>query len=338
MTGTKAALAVVALLLLAGCSGFGGLGTTREPLDVDPVETTTAEPDDRPPVIAFDPVQDTAPSPFDIVEAHEDVLTGRSYAVDLHRTQTYANGTRIYVEDRTTTFGANRSRYVHRSVASLRNSSIERRLYANGTHAWSWTSRNGGPASVSLLETAQGEPAPPSTTIAQDPSAVVLSGLVAGEVTDVEALDTVPSGVDDPVFRVVLNRTKTEDPYGDETLNSTITLIVTEEGRIVEYYHRYAYVRNGATVHAEVRVQYLSVDVATVDRPDWVPTNGTTDGTTTRAVFEPTTERASTAASRAPDPTAEAPSTPLPAGPQPVSSPSPYGAPCRVARAGSSSP
>lgn len=279
MTRTRAALAVVALLVLAGCSGFGGVGTTREPLDVDEVETTTAEPKETPPVISFDPIRDTAPPAFDLVEAHERVLTGRPYVVELDRRHTYANGTPLVVENRTTTFGANRSRYVYRTTLHRPNRSLDRQLYANGTHVWSWTRADDGTPSVSLLRTADQEPAPPSTTIVEDPTDLVASGLLANEVTEVDALETVPSGVDEPVFRVVLNHTAEDDPYGDETLNSTISLIVTEEGRIVEYHHRYAYVEDDATVHAAVRVQWRAVDVATVERPDWVPVNDTTNAT-----------------------------------------------------------
>jgi len=310
VTGTRAALAVAALLCLAGCSGVGGVGTTREPLDVDGVDTATTPPKDPPPVIAFDPVADTAPEPFAIVEAHEDVLAGRSYTVDLDRRLTYANGTTRFASDRTTTFDANRSRFVQRRTATFGNDSMERRLYANGTHAWAWTSQGGENASVSLLTSRAGEPVPPSTTTVEDPRDVVLAGLVAHAVTDVSALASVPTGVDEPVFRVVLNRTANDDPYGDETLNSSVTLIVTEDGRIIEYHHEYAYVVDGVTVHGETRVQYQAIDAATVDRPDWVPENASgnasapVDGPVPAAVTAANVGR-----SRSPTPTAFGPDT-----------------------------
>ena len=286
MQRSTPALAVVLLLVLAGCSSFGGVdGTTRQPFDVEPtttVDTATSLPSnatiaDTPPVIVFNPVNDTIPAPFDLVEAHERRLSGRPYVLQYDQTRTYANGTTLLSEEATTVYGPNHSNYVQDLRSRFGNDSMHRQLYANGTHVWSLTEHDESTnASPELLQRVNGNPVPPSNVLVSRSSETVLTGLLTMSVTDVQALDVVPSDVDVPVYRVVLNDTRTPNPYGDETLDATLTLIVTEDGRIVEYSHEYTYVRDGTTVHVQTRVQYLSVDTATVNRPDWVPTNNST--------------------------------------------------------------
>jgi len=279
---TRPALAVVALLVLAGCSTFGGVATTREPFDVGNPPTdgppTEDGSGDRPPVIAFDPLQDTAPEPFALAEAHEDALLGRSYTVDYTHRETYANGSRRIARNWTTTFGQNRSRFRQYRDATFGNDTVRRQLYANGTHVWATERSNGRRIEApQLLQTPNGDPLPPSDALLRAAPAALRSGLLAMSVTDVTKLDTTPSGVDAPLFKVEGNETTTPNPFGNETRNASFTLFVTEAGRVVEFTYAYTYERNGEVVHARTRVQYRNVGTATVERPEWVP------GATTRA-------------------------------------------------------
>ncbi|MFC6953642.1 hypothetical protein [Halorubellus litoreus] len=274
MTRTTVVLAVLAVVVIAGCSSFGGVSTTREPFDVDePTGTTTTESSaDRPPVIAFDPVADTAPDAFDLVDAHYRKLAGRSYTVQIDRVERYANGT-VYTSDQsTTTFGANRSTYVQERRSTLRNRSAHRQLYANGSAVWQQIALDGNDdPTVRLLRSPEGEPVPPTEVSVRAAPGILQAGLVATNVTDVTALDTVPSGVTEPVFRVVANETATPNAFGDRTVDVSLTLIVTEEGRIIEYSLERTFVEDGRELHSVTRVQFGGVGRVTVDRPEWVP-------------------------------------------------------------------
>jgi hypothetical protein len=276
---------VLALVVLAGCSSFGGVSTTRQPFDVQ--DTTTKPPTDEttvdsPPVIAFDPVTDTAPGAFDLMEAHYGKLSGQSYMVQYDRVERFANGTVRSSDRSTTTYGPDRSRYVQERRASVRNWAVNRQLYANGSAVWSRTRYNeSGEPNVRLLQSPRGEPVPPANVAVRAVPSALESGLVATNVTDVRALDTVPSGVDDQVFQVTANETAAPNSFGDRTLSVSLLLIVTEEGRIIEYTLETTFVRDGERVHSLTRVQFRGVGRVSVDRPDWIPANGTPTNETT---------------------------------------------------------
>jgi hypothetical protein len=274
-------LAVLVLVVLAGCSGFGGVTTTREPFGVaDPPTATSADDDGRvdpPPAIGFDPLHDTAPDPFNLTEAHQRTLSGRPYTVTYTYTETYVNGTPRVTDRWTTTFGPSRSTYLQNRTSSLRDDVLKRQVYANGTHVWGRTiDPRTGNESVRLLRAADGTSLDPVAATVRGAPTAIRTGLVAMQVTDVTKLDTVPSGVEEPLFRVIGTETRTPNPFGDRTLNASFTLIVTEDGRIIEYVLERTYVANGVTLHAITRVQYSHVDTATVDRPTWVPANAST--------------------------------------------------------------
>lgn len=290
MTRTSAALLVLALVVLAGCSSFGGVSTTRQPFDVEETTTTPSTEGtavDPPPVIAFDPVADAAPGAFDLVEAHYSKLSGRSYTVQYDRVERYANGTVRSSERSTTAYGSERSRYVQERRASIGDWTLQRQLYANGSAVWSRTLYNeSSDPSVRLLQSPRGEPVPPANVAVRAVPSALQSGLIATNVTEVQALETVPSGVTEPVFQVTANETATPNPFGDRTVSVSLLLIVTEEGRIIEYSLETTFVEDGERVHSLTRVQFRGVGRVTVDRPKWVPTNESTtsdpraDGTT----------------------------------------------------------
>lgn len=274
MTRTTVVLAVLAVVVLAGCSSFGEVATTREPFDVDePTRTTTtASSADRPPVIAFDPVADTAPDGFALVEAHYRRLAGQPYTVDYESVERDANGTVLSSDRWTTTFGPNRSTFVQDRRSTLGNRSVHRQLYANGSAVWEWQRFDGnGEPAVRLIRSPEGEPVPPVDVSVRAAPGIIQGGLVATNVTDVQALDTVPSTVTEPVFRVVANETASSNPFGDETLNVSLTLIVTEEGRIIEYTLERTYVEDGRRIDSTTRIQFQGVGRVSVDRPEWVP-------------------------------------------------------------------
>ena len=277
MTRTSAVVAVLALVVLAGCSSFGGVSTTRQPFDVEDTTTpspTPPEPEEGPPAVSFDPAANTAPNAFDLVDAHYGQLDGRSYTVQYDRVQRFANGTVFSSDAFATTFGVDRSRYVQDRRSTLGNWTIDRQLYANGSTVWSRTRINdSGDASVRRLQAPSGDPVPPANVAVRVARATLQSGLAATNVTSVRALDTVPSGVDEPVFAVTANETATPNPFGDRTLSVSMLLIVTEEGRIVEYELETTFVEDGRRFHTQTRVQFHGVGRVTVDRPDWVPGN-----------------------------------------------------------------
>jgi hypothetical protein len=281
VTRTSAVLVVLALVVLAGCSSFGGVSTTRQPFDVADAETssaTTSEPVERPPVIAFDPVADTAPDAFDLVDAHYGALEGRSYTVTYEREQRYANGTLFSSDEWTTTFAPDRSRYVQNRRSTLGNWTVHRQLYANGSAVWSWSRFNDTTEpTIRLVQSPRGDPVPPANVAVRAVPSALQSGLAATNVTDVRALDTIPSGVNEPVFLVTANETATANPFGDRTLSVSMLLIVTEEGRIVEYALETTFVEDGKRFSAATRVQFLGVGRVGVDEPAWVPNGSSTN-------------------------------------------------------------
>ncbi|WP_227130855.1 hypothetical protein [Halorubellus salinus] len=293
MTRTTVVLAVLAVVVLAGCSSFGDVATTRDPFDVDePTGTTTTKSSaDRPPVIAFDPVGNTAPGAFDLVEAHYRTLEGLSYTVQYDHVQRYANGTVLTSDRWTTTFGPNRTTYVQDRRSTLRNRTAHRELYANGSAVWQRQALDDrDDPTVRLLRSPTGDPVPPTEVSVRAAPGLIEAGLVATNVTDVTALDTVPSGVNEPVFRVVANETATPNAFGDRTVDVSLTLIVTEEGRIIEYSLERTFVEDGRELQSTTRVQFHGVGRATVDRPDWVPgAQGNESERTQQAQAGPTT-------------------------------------------------
>jgi len=279
VTRTSAVVVVLALVVLAGCSSFGGVSTTRQPFGVEDTTTPSAtptEPEDRPPVVAFDPTANTAPNAVDLVEAHYGQLDGRSYTVQYDRVQRFENGTVLSSDAFATAFGVDRSRYVQDRRSTLGNWTIDRQLYANGSTVWSRTRINeSSNATVRRLQSPSGDPVPPANVAVRAAPTTLRSGLASTNVTSVRALDTVPSGVDEPVFEVTANETATPNPFGDRTLSVSLLLIVTQEGRIIEYELEATFVEDGERFHTQTRVQFSGVGRVTVDRPDWVPRNGT---------------------------------------------------------------
>ena len=292
MTRTSAVVVVLVLVVLAGCSSFGGVSTTRQPFGVEDTTTpsaTATEPEDRPPVIAFDPAANTAPNAVDLVEAHYGQLDGRSYTVQYDRVQRFENGTVFSSDAFATTFGVDRSRYVQDRRSTLGNWTIDRQLYANGSTVWSRTRINeSSNATVRPLQSPSGDPVPPSNVAVRAAPTTLRSGLAATNVTSVRALDTVPSGVDEPVFEVTANETATSNPFGDRTLSVSLLLIVTQEGRIIEYELEATFVEDGQRFHTQTRVQFHGVGRVTVDRPDWVPRNGSGTSSATVDSTRPT--------------------------------------------------
>lgn len=270
-----ASLLVVALVVLAGCSTFADVDTAREPFDVADQSTTATTNTTQTPVIAFDPLYDTAPDPYVLVNAHYDELANDPYHVEYRSTLSYANGTTIERLNWTTTYATNRSTYLQVRQSDYQNRSVTRQLYANGTHVYSLERFDGANASVRLLRRPDGERMRPIDALVRSAPATIRSALVVMNVTGVRSLDVTPAGVDEPVFVVTMNETGLSDPYGDETTNASLTLYVTESGRIVEFLHTYTFVRDGVTIHGSEHVQFYPVERDPIDRPEWASTNAT---------------------------------------------------------------
>lgn len=276
------AVALALLVLLAGCNTFGAPGTQRDPFDVDEPTTTAGDQQNSSPVIAFDPLQNTTPEPWALLEAHFNSLEGRAYAVNYTSVQRAENGTIVTADNWSTIYGSDHETGLQTWTARRSNRQTGRQLYTNGTHVWirsiandSNDSDDGDEGDPRLMLDANQEPVPPTEAFVQVGRPTLRNALQSMNVTNVEALDTVPSTVDEPVFRISATDVLFMGPSANMT-QSNVTMIVSESGHIVEYYHEFAYIKDGERITGTVRLEYRVFGVQKIDPPAWVP-NTTAD-------------------------------------------------------------
>lgn len=113
----------------------------------------------------------------------------------------------------------------------------------------------------------------------------ILEGLYQTNVTAVVRVPQAPDRVDEPVYRI--RATESTAP-GASVENVSLTVTVTESGRVLEY--EYVRVRRndtGANVTVRTPIGYRGVDDTTVRRPAWVPGNTTGDVNVGRGTVVP---------------------------------------------------
>lgn len=265
------ALGIVVLVVLAGCNSFGAGEPDREPFDVDQHQTSTDPAGDAAPVIAFDPVENTVPDAWALLDAHETTLEGTSYTVHLTHVERGPNDSIVAAQNWTTSYGSNQTTVRQTRSMQTPNRSLTLHLYSNGTHVWERRITNDPTENTTrLLQDANGDPVPLDAAVLEPSRSILERGLQSMNVTAVESLDTVPSSVDEPVFEITAREVNLAGIPGSDK-RSLLTLYVTESGQLIEYYHRYSYVQDGERNHGETRIEFRYRGVGTIDPPGWVP-------------------------------------------------------------------
>jgi hypothetical protein len=273
-----AAIAVVALVLLAGCgAGIDDL-QTRSAFGVNDSEYTAREAVRNGSVLAFDADRDHAPDPDVLLDGHRAALAGRSYTLETTESVTRPDGTTAFREAATIRVASDHSVYEATTIAKPSDGprgTVDR--YANGTHVWE-RQAIGNETTVDL-RTSAGRPVPPSA-VNRTGRPTITAGLYETNVTDVVRATDALDGVDEPVYRI--RATESSTP-ASTVENVSLTLTVTASGRVLEYeYVRVRQTDTGATVTVRTSIEYRTVDETTVRRPDWVPENASRDRTADR--------------------------------------------------------
>jgi hypothetical protein len=286
-----AGLAVVALVLLAGCGAVTDAPQTRSPFAVNDSEYTAREAVGNGSVLAFDADRDHAPDPDALLDGHRAALAERSYTLEATESVTRRDGTTAFREATTVRVASDHSVYEVTTIAKASDGprgTVDR--YANGTHVWE-RQAIGNETTVGL-RTSTGRPVPPSAVNGTG-SRIIMEGLSRTNVTSVVRVTDAPERVDEPVYRIRATEPSTPSATVE---NVSLTLTVTEPGRVLEY--EYVRVRRndtGATVTVRTAIEYESVGGTTVRRPNWVPENATRDEGADRRTAAP--NRSTTSAS-----------------------------------------
>jgi|AntRauTorcE11898_2_1112593.scaffolds.fasta_scaffold05200_2 hypothetical protein len=264
------ALAICAVVALAGCGTLSDDRRTRTLLDVNDSEYTARDAVRNGSVIAFDTARDHAPDPDVLLSAHGSALAERSYTVSISTEMENESGvvSRFNV---TSAIAADHSRYstvAHAQYRDGRKSTI--RTYANGTHVWEY--RVGPNTDEVVLRTSVGAVVPPAAEN-ETGTEEILEGFYETNVTNVVTVNDSRVNADVDVYRVYANETA----RGVRSVeNVTLALTVTESGRIITYDYRHdTQTVDGLTVTVHVHVEFRDVDATTVTRPQWVPENDT---------------------------------------------------------------
>jgi len=246
-------VAVGLLVLLAGCGGLsGGAPTTADP--------GTAQ---SPPG-----VNETSVAPRELANAHGSTLSGAPYEANHTTRVTFANGT-VYAErtDAGTVVDGD-----HYAVATERRGAwtpvgIGSRVsyYADGETLQRLVVSWSGDSSVSPVRE-------------NTPSAVERLGLGDDDrlyqlLTSADETRVSVDGTNET--SVTLGGARPVAPsYVSEPGPANATLQITSEGVVTELVVRYEATVDGERVRVRTTVDYDAVGEATVERPDWVETDG----------------------------------------------------------------
>lgn len=270
------AVVVVLLLVLAGCSGFGGSSgpttpsTTLTPVDVPERSTAVgatprpSTPEDR---LASGLAESGVFDPFALAGAHRSALANRSYTKTTRATLSGPNGTlRSVTREMRVAAGGRRYHLVETSAS---DPAYPVRSFAPRLEIW----YDDGPA---LFRVGTGE----NVTYR-----VGMTGTLGGPVGDISGHDRLVGlyGTVDR-WRVTAGAEDTwilesrEPPDADvlqvpvlveEPRDPRLQVVVTTEGRVVS--HRLTYEANfeGTPVAVTRRVQFTNVGETVVDQPAW---------------------------------------------------------------------
>lgn len=256
MSLDRNAVAVGLLVLLAGCGGaFGGATPAAE------AGTAQASPPG---------VNETSVEPLELANAHGSTLSATTYETN-HTTQvTFANGT-VYAE---VTHAGTVTDSDHYAVA------VEQRgawtpvgagsrvvHYADDETAQRLTVRWSGDRSVSPMRE-ESSSVVDRLGLADDDTVYQL--LTAAETVQVSASDS-----DSVSTEIKVTGAQPIAPsYVSDPGPADATLRVTSEGVVRELVVRYDATVDGERVQVRTTVTYDAVGEATVDRPDWVESDG----------------------------------------------------------------
>lgn len=261
--GRPAAIAIVALVLLAGCQTAGS-GTPTRSLTPPPVPDVTPTPSTGlrlPPGVASTGVA----SPSLLVAAHREALADRSYALRLRYVERFANGTeRAAVTWRNTyeVDGTARTiRVQNFSNIGLANYSAD--TWSNGRVVVSRIAIDGD---VRYFRPAE---IPYSLTGGRQLFVV----LARGEFDVTWVPDRGAYRLRMTAFEGTrpLVRSYTFTPEVREDLrNITLTMLITPAGLVREYRLAYHTTVDGSTVHVVESIRFEDLGEVAVERPAWV--------------------------------------------------------------------
>ncbi len=272
-------LALVVLLSLAGC---GSLAETdsRDPFTVNRTATTTAAGDssggDEGIVVSLDSDRNRIGDPATLVGAQERFLDGTSYRVRAVDRVTTANGTILRELIRDGAYAKNRTRY--RYVETVRGENVDSPgrtvLFADGDRVYR-RQTVANRTTTTLLRDDGGSPfAPSDMGVFRGEQTETLSlAFEAMTVTSVETLESVPRGMEYPVYRLQSTTLASPDrlaPTADTTVeNATLDVIVDAKGQVRELVFRYTLLEDGERRVVTNRLAYMALGTTTVDRPTW---------------------------------------------------------------------
>lgn len=277
------ALALAALLTTAGCAGtFGG-----DPAGTERTTTTTATTDSP-----ADTTSDSTPTETDrfpsgvtdggladanaLVSAHADALDGQSVTLRERQVREYGESDRGWRQNRTLRIAANRTRFLLRTVTDDKPvfGASEGRVaaFADGEYVYrkvetpnsSWTDVLRGP---------NGDPEDPHTVA---PDAVRSEDLrVALTAFALNGSENVRRSTDDP-RRYNLQSAEVAHPEllaslldVDTVKNASLELVVTSEGRVVDYRVEFVGTERGQEVGGTATMAYSTVGETEVPTPPW---------------------------------------------------------------------
>ncbi len=257
----RAALALVALLALAGCGAAPApQGTPVTPAEVPEAPSTTeAAPVELAPGLGPDGVT----NPVRLADAHAAVLADRSFTVHQTTTRRYPNGTVRLRSDRVVRMGADRRRFLAVSTRQSR-AEYDWRLeqYANGSHVLRKTTA-GAHTRYSVLRGPDGTPRGPLSLFPENATnrggVSRLLGLLDARITGSRTEDG---------RRLYDLSVDGDGPPWLEELRMTAT--IDERGLVRSYAVSYVVTRDGRRVRVTVEFSVTRIGSTTVPEPSWV--------------------------------------------------------------------
>jgi len=267
-------LALCLVVLLAGCSGFGGTGA--EPTDTMTPAPVPAESEGEtyPPGIGPEGVTD----PLLLGESHYGAIDGESYTTRRNRTVRAPNGSLLVRTDLHAEFSADRSQFLvdytvtgpdpsafgtdpGRLVLWTDGEVLLRSVTADGT-----TTRQQFPAEVFSQRPGPFGESPGDAFGLTSPDREVYWLFTAFETTARPATGSRSVRVTGTLAEPAALRTV--DGVSDPR-NGTLRAVVAPNGLVRTYHLSYEATVDGHTVHVERSVRHAAVGSTTIERPSW---------------------------------------------------------------------
>jgi hypothetical protein len=265
-----ATLAVVAVVLTAGCSGLGGGGTDREPYDVPsatpsptptPEPTATTDAGDSDGTVVPGVAPDRVTSVLDAVTAHTTALTNTSFEVRRSTRLELPNGSGAGTTWMRALAGENGTKYVvHQKGGTTR------RVYIGPETGYVRTERDGGVAYEREND----------SDVVLDPDSPIRFDL-----TYKSQVYRYLRAVDDATVEAVGNgsyRVASDDVdanyvdilvRGDAT-NVTVSMVIGPDGLVEAFRTSYTLRREGTVYEVGEVIQFTGVGETSVPPPEWL--------------------------------------------------------------------